>query len=463
LLFAIAATTALCGGDARRALGWVAGIGDNSTDGSASVGNPGAANDSAPSLPEERIAPQSCGLILPEGVPKSAPDIKFTGEPYNFGVPAGLNLPDGISFDEVTKKIASFVESEVLKFRQKQHEGRFDKNLEETIRNFVGWMNEKIGSNEVVPPEAVDAIKTEFQTYSARHDMKFHENWEFRLNQYLIPAGYFLSTQHGKKVVQLFKINKNERVDVSMNGSHHQVPLFQLELGPEYKDDAVVAGFNHNTSTDSQDIIAVVTSILKVTEEDKALFEKRAKELGGNIDSDRFHREFPNVDFEKAKKTVAEHEAAHTIIRNNFPQLQNSLKEYNFRIAWHGSDLHEEAIKVDTVDPNEMFAVGTQLANSDHPWIHILPKALGENNRSASGKLLMLTSIIAAPEVPLKRRLIAELESRGINPATSNQAFIDDFNRLVMSPDYKDEHAKKAGELHLQLAYSFFLQNKDRV
>ncbi len=387
-----------------------------------------------------------------------APEIDFTGEAID--IKPNINWPQGVNSNDVYAQIAQFVEAEVLKFRKDDAEGRMQGEKADVIRSFVGWLNEQIATSTGVAPEVASLISAENQQYFSQHTSDFHENWEYRLNTYLVPAGYFLVTRPNEGVVQIFKIDQKQSqyVDVKMGKDTYRTPMLQVDLISPNHSDPEVVGFLHDTNVDGQSIAVLVRSGLKIREANErtlVAFKMRAQRDGG-ADLGRFEAEMQGADVDDAIKSIAQHELSHTVIERRFSNISHSNQKRQFVVRWFGTRTNEQRYAVLPIEADEMFAEGAQISSTDNPWRHLVTLFLNDFYKSPRGKILFLQALMAAPDSAQKQAVVKKLESSDFNQAISDAVVVNSILEIVMSSDYKDSHAKKAGELYMQLGYSYF-------
>lgn len=434
-----------------------------------------AGNSSQPNASEEQqtsapiptesaeavAAKPAAKIILPNRIP-GAPEYTFTEKPITFEAPKGLQLPPGVAFEDITKPIYEKVNEEVLRLREGLANGKFQ-NPQRTIINFVVWLNGEI--NTIFEGDTRKALEKEKMSYFAEHGRKYHDTHEYRLNQYLLPDGHYLVTRPGPASAQLFDVDRQESqwVEAKMGGRNYRVPLLMAELGPEYKNDNPISGFARQGSALST--VTVVKSVLKAEPDAKRQkFEALLPTLDANqVDQERFYRELEGDTKAAAVRSVAQHEIGHYILSEDFPELMGpEQKSLHFSVVWQGKKLNRIQTMATPEGPNEAFTVGVQIATQRKPWLHHVSQLLNGYFKSPPGQLLALTTIIAAGEGEQKRGLIEKFENQGPEVVNDDE-FMRALSQLLLSKSYTDEHSRKAGELFMQINYSYFLQNSERT
>lgn len=408
---------------------------------------------------EEEVSNDSkAKLILPENIPK-APEYNFTGEPIELGVPEGLSLPPDVKFEEVARQIVEKINEEVLVFRSELESGKF-RDPSRMVARFVGWLNEQIA--KIFTGETQASIKEEYEFYFGKYGQKYHEYWEYRLNQYLLPQGKYLVTNlRPRPLVQLFDIDqdKSQWVEAKMGGKNYRAPLLIASLGPEYSQDDPVSGFTR--AGGPFPVTVVVDSVLRLDNDEKRKkFEALLPMINeGRVDKGRFYEELAKDTKEAAVRSVSQHEIGHYIMFRDFPKLGNELRRYPFMLEWQGSKLNRLTLNAQPGGPEEEFTKGVQIATSERPWRQLIGLVLNDYFKRPQGKLLALISLIAASESEYKNELIARIEYQGLAQAMEDEGFHLALKELLLSGGYTDEHSRKAGELYMQLNYNYFLQN----
>ena len=373
--------------------------------------------------------------------------IKLTNKPVKFEQPDNLLLPETADFSNIAKKILEFTKKEVEGFRKAPRSYR-------AAINFTVWLNRRICN--LFEPATNFALNEELEKYMEQNDQKEFGTWVSRLNQYLLTAGFLFVGIPRIGKVQILKVSKSFWMKGTMGEKTYDIPTLYVEVPKKYENDRTVAG--HSGFSEKPPMVIVNENIIR-TENKKTADQIQAFAKKLNLqekDVASLMQMLAKTNHNDAVQSVAQHEGAHYILFKEFGiELINEGRK-PFVVKWKGEKTHGLSREAFRTEAEEIFAIGTQIVNSKHNKMHLLKLMLGERFKD----LVFLLSVIASiPNCKEKEAIIKKVENINIFNITKDEALLDQVFRALFDTQYKDEHAKKAGELYLKTGYDFFLQN----